>query len=591
MKGRIFLFLFALPFFGVGVWMGYSAGSNMVDAWQMKQWVPVQGTLLSAGYETHDGDDSYTYKAYANYTYEFGGQQYTNDRVAIAGGADNIGDYQQDMGSYLSGVRSRGETITVYVDPDEPSEAILDRSLRWGLIGFKSIFLFTFGGVGLGLIIVVFRAPKEKDLSAPEYRDTPWLANDDWQTAVVKSNSKTAMWASWGFATFWNLISAPLPFLIYTEVTEKNNLPALLGLVFPLVGIGLITWAVKSTLEWNRFGPAPVTLDPFPGSIGGHVGGTIDVNLPYDATTKFSLTLTNLRSYVSGSGKNRSRKESAEWQDTQVAHTSAGVKGSRLSFRFTVPEGLEESAADQSEDSYYLWRLNVKADLPGVDIDRDYEIPVYATGESSVQLSEFKIEQAQSEQNKIDVAVIENLVNLNYGAGGRAMRFPMGRNLLSGFSGLIFGAIFAGAGWYLIKYESHPFMGGLFGLMGLLILISAFYAVLNSLEIMQEGGDIVTVRRILGIPVKRGRMRRADFVRFKKKASSRTQSGKRHTIHYTISAVDNSGQTLVVGEGFKGAGQADAAADYIARQFGLTPRKESPESDSAIDDYNLLATD
>jgi hypothetical protein len=46
-----------------------------------------------------------------------------------------------------------------------------------------------------------------------------------------------------------------------------------------------------------------------------------------------------------------------------------------------------------------------------------------------------------------------------------------------------------------------------------------------------------------------------------------------------------------VGEGFKGAGQADAAADFIARQFGLTPRKESPESDSAIDDYNLLTAD
>ena len=27
----------------------------------------------------------------------------------------------------------------------------------------------------------------------------------------------------------------------------------------------------------GRFGPAPVTLDPFPGSIGGHVGGTIDL--------------------------------------------------------------------------------------------------------------------------------------------------------------------------------------------------------------------------------------------------------------------------------------------------------------------------
>ncbi len=383
MKGKIFLFLFALPFFGVGVWMGYSAGSNMADAWQMKQWVAVQGTLHRAGYETHSGDDSYTYEAYADYTYEYGGQQYSNDRVAIAGGADNIGDYQQDMGRHLSGIKSRGETVTVYVDSDEPSAAILDRSLRWGMVGFKSIFLFTFGGVGLGLIIFVFRAPKEKDLSAPQYRDSPWLANDKWQTAVIKSGSKTAMYASWAFAAFWNLISAPLPFVIYAEVTEKNNLPALLGLLFPLVGLGLITWAVKRTLEWNRFGAAPVTLDPYPGSIGGHVGGTIDVNLPYDASTQFSLTLTSLRSYMSGSGKNRSRQESAEWQDTKEANVVPGAKGSRLSFRFDVPENLEESDADQSEGSYYLWRLNIRADLPGVDIDRDYEIPVYATAEDS----------------------------------------------------------------------------------------------------------------------------------------------------------------------------------------------------------------
>ena len=591
MKGKIFLFIFALPFFGGGVWMGYSAGSTLADAWQMKQWVPVQGTLQRAGYETHSGDDSYTYEAYADYTYEFGGQQYSNDRVAIAGGADNIGDYQQDMGRHLSGVYSRGETIVVYVDPDEPSEAILDRSLRWGLIGFKSIFLFTFGGVGLGLIIFVFRTPKEKDLSAQEYRDRPWLANDKWQTAVIKSGSKTAMYASWAFAAFWNLISAPLPLVIYTEVTEKNNLPALLGILFPLVGIGLITWAVKRTLEWNRFGAAPVTLDPFPGSIGGHVGGTIDVNLPYDASTQFSLTLTSLRSYVSGSGKNRSRQESAEWQDTLGAHVSSGARGSRLSFRFEVPDNLEESDADQSEGSYYLWRLNIRADLPGVDIDRDYEIPVYATGETSADLSEFSIRQARRQQNRIDVQLIEKLVETSYQAGGRVMRFPMGRNLLSGLGGLVFGAFFTATGWYLVKYEGQLFMGGVFGLVGLLIVISAFYFVLNSLEVAQEGGDIRTVRRILGIPVKRGQMRRADFVRFAKKASATTQSGGKHVIHYSVSAVDRHGQKLLVGEGFKGASQAEAAADFIARAFGLTPMDSDAEADFHVDDPSLLTID
>ncbi|MCH8073635.1 MAG: DUF3592 domain-containing protein [Proteobacteria bacterium] len=591
MRGRIFIFLFALPFFGVGVWMGYSIGANLTDAWQMEQWVQVQGTLLRAGYETHSGDDSYTYEAYADYTYVYGGQQYRSDRVAIAGGADNIGDYQQDLGRHLGGIQDRGESVVVYVDPDKPSEAILDRSLRWGLIGFKSIFLFTFGGVGLGLIIYVLRKPKVKDLSAEEYRDQPWLANDKWQTAVIKSDSKAAMRVGWAIAAFWNLVSAPLPFVIYAEVTEKNNLPALLGLLFPLVGVGLITWAVRRTLEWNRFGPAPLTLDPFPGSIGGHVGGTIEVNLPYDSNAQFSLTLSNLYSYVSGSGKNRSRTERAEWQDTQVAHVSSGAKGSRLSFRFDLPQDLSESTADQSEDSYYIWRLNLKADLPGVDIDRDYEIPVYATGESSAQLSEFSIRQARSAQNRIDVQVIEKLVEVSYEAGGRVMRFPMGRNLLSGFVGLIFGAIFSGVGWYLVRYEGHLFMGGVFGLVGLLIVISAFYFVLNSLEVVQEGGDIRTVRRILGIPVKRGQMRRADFVRFKKTASSRTQSGKQHVIRYTISALDSNGQELLVGEGFKGASQAAAAADFIGRQFGLTPVISALAANSEIEDYNLLAAD
>lgn len=399
------------------------------------------------------------------------------------------------------------------------------------------------------------------------------------------------MRAGWAIAAFWNLVSAPLPFVIYAEVTEKNNLPALLGLLFPLVGIGLIAWAVRRTLEWNRFGPAPLTLDPFPGSIGGHVGGTIEVNLPYDSNAQFSLTLTNLYSYVSGSGKNRSRTERAEWQDTQVAHVSSGAKGSRLSFRFDLPQNLSQSTADQSADSYYIWRLNLKADLPGVDIDRDYEIPVYATGETSTQLSEFSIKQARREQNRIDVEVIENLVEVSYEAGGRVMRFPMGRNLLSGFVGLIFGAIFTGVGWYLISYEGHLFMGGVFGLVGLLIVISAFYFVLNSLEVVQEGGDIRTVRRILGIPVRRGQMRRADFVRFKKTASSRTQSGKQHVIRYTISAVERNGQELLVGEGFKGASQAAAAADFFARQFGLTPVISALAADSGFDDVNLLAAD
>jgi hypothetical protein len=588
MKGRVFLFLFAIPFFGVGLWMTYSVGSNLADAWQMSDWDAVPATLTRAGYETHSGDDSNTYEVFASYTYAYNGQTYSSDRVGITGGSDNIGDYHTDLGSHLNRSMSNGEAVRIYVDPDNPADAVIDRGLRWGLIGFKSIFLFVFGGIGLGLIIFTLRAPKVKDMSSPEYLDRPWLANDDWQTAVMKSNSKFAMYFTWGFAAFWNLISAPLPFALYEEVTEKDNYLALIGLMFPLVGVMLIVWAVRRTLEWRRFGPAPLTLDPFPGSIGGHVGGTIEVNLPYDPAAQFSLTLTSLKSYVSGSGKQRRRNESAQWQDSQVAHTSMGRKGSRLSFRFDLPDDLTESDAEQSGDTYFLWRLNLKAQLSGVDIDRDYEIPVYATGESSRQLSEFSIQQARSEQSDIDVAAVKKLFQMSYDAGGRALLFPMGRNLLGGFLGAVFGAVFTGIGWYLVANVGHAMMGIIFVAVGLIVVLAALYSVFNSLEVMQDGDGIKSVRRVVGVPVKRSRMRRANFLKFVIKNTMQSQSGSKHVMHYSVQAVDRNGNKMVVGEGFKGVSQADSAALLIGREFALTSNEESsPVGDS---NYNLLTT-
>ena len=101
MKGRIFLFLFALPFFGVGVWMGYSIFVDVSEAMEMRDWVEVDATVTSAGVETHRGDDSDTYEAYGSYSYTWNGQIHTADRVSLSSGADNIGDYQQQLGDQL----------------------------------------------------------------------------------------------------------------------------------------------------------------------------------------------------------------------------------------------------------------------------------------------------------------------------------------------------------------------------------------------------------------------------------------------------------------------------------------------------------
>ena len=593
MKGKIVASLFALPFLGVGVWMLWSISSGFYDAWRMQSWVPVEARILRAGYETHSGEDSDTYEAYAVYNYDYLGGSYTGDRVAISKGGDNIGDYQTEIGHRLSRARTQGESITVYVNPEQPSESIIDRELRWGLIGFKSIFLFVFGGVGLGLLILVFRVPKEKDADSPAYRDAPWLLNDQWQTPTIRSGSRTAMWFAWAFAAFWNLLSAALPFIIYDEVVNKDNTVALVALLFPLIGLGLIVWALRRTLEWKRFGATPVTLDPFPGSIGGHVGGTIDIMLPFDSTARFQLTLTNIRSRISGSGKNRNRKEKADWQEKQIAHAEPGSAGTRLSFRFDVPEGLSESDAAKDGDEYAIWRLNLKAELPSTDLDRDFEIPVYRTAEESRHLSERTVQRANDEQAAADDQSVRAVVQVRYSGTGKQLYYPPGRHLSASIGGLMVGAIFAGAGWFLIFHAGERIMGGVFGGVGALVALFCLYIMLNSLEVFQDGHSIVSLRRVLGIPISRKHMHRNAFVRFSKDSSLQTQSGSEHVIYYSISAVDTRGNKLVLGEGFKGNNEADAAIRLLARELGLrvASKRETTRRDDDLLGTDVLTTD
>ncbi len=578
MKGRILASLFALPFAGVGAWMLWSIGSTLHDAWQMRDWVQVEATLYSGGYETRSGDDSDTYEAYAEYGYEFQLQKYTGNRVGIASGGDNIGDYQQDIGRNLQAAHARGETILVYVDPQDPSQSIIDRGVRWGLMGFKSIFVIVFGGVGFGLLIAVWRAPPEKDRADPAYADRPWLLNDDWQTSTIRSGSRASMWGAWAFAIFWNAISSVTPFLAYREIVENGNYVVLIALLFPLVGIGLLTWAIRRTLEWRRFGPAPVTLDPFPGAIGGHVGGTIDVNLPYDPNAIFRLTLTNLHSYESGSGKNRSRKEKAKWQDAIVAHAEPGARGTRLTFRFDVPEGLDATDIEQ-DDSYYLWRLNLSADIPGTDLDRDYEIPVYPTGMQSRHLTGYAIERARSQQSLLDAQAVSELVNLDYGPSGKRLFFPMGRFLGGGIGGVLVGAIFAGAGWFLAVREGHWIFGGLFGGIGVLVALACFYLIFNSLELVQTAQGIRTTRRVLGIRVGGTELRRDEIKGLEQKSTMQAQSGGKHIVYYDVYARDRAGGKHKIAEGFKGDSEARAAIALIAREFGIRLPAQESEAD------------
>lgn len=566
-------------------------GSELGDAWAMRSWEPVNAELERAGVETRRGDDSDTYLAYASYRYTYAFVSYTGSRVSISSGADNIGSYQRNLGRRLAGALARNEPIVVWVDPDEPASSVIDREPRWGLMAFKSIFVLVFGGVGYGMLIAAFLRPGTRATVEAVVGDTPWLANPAWQGDPLRSGSRAAMWGAWVFAAMWNLISMPLPFLLYEEVTGKANYPALLGLIFPVVGVGLLVWAVRRTQEWRRFGASPLTLDPFPGAIGGHVGGHIDLNLPFSSADGFELTLTCLRSRISGSGKNRRRRESATWQDRRLAYTEPGSNGTRLVFRFDVPEGLAAADATKAGDAYTIWRLSLEAETAEGKVDRNWELPVYPTGELSRNVDERRLGEAESAQARADDSKLLERLSIRHTPHGRSLYYPMGRQLGPSITGFLIGAVFAGAGVFLVLGEGALFMGGVFTLIGSAIALGSVYMAGNSLEVYQDGISLHTQRRLFGLPVKQRSMHRGAFRRFDTRAGLKAQSGGKHTIFYTIHAIGPTGESLTLGEGFRGQAEAKAAIRLIATEFGLPLPEDEPANDDAPLEYNALAAD
>lgn len=557
--------LFGLPFFAVGLgFLILSVIPSLYDGWQMASWPHTTATLLHAQLTSSTSDGSTTYGIGASYRYRVNGRDYSNDRVAISGGSDNVGSFQQQLGSRLEQHYRNNLPVTVYYNPADPADALLDRTIRWELIGFKLLFVVIFGGVGLGLIIFAMRG--KRVIESAESKEKPWLRRTEWADNQIRSGARTGLYVIWGFAIVWNLISSAPAFMI-TEIWAEQGPLALLVLLFPAVGLMLLGWAIKKTLEWRRFGVTPLRMDPFPGAIGGDVGGEILLNIPFDPQMACEVTLSSLRSYISGSGKNRSRHESVEWQDSGYAKVERAANGLRLLFRFTVPQGQHES--EGRSDSYYLWRLNLKAELPGVDLDRDFEIPVYATGEHARAIT---IDSAREVPHGVEKPRAESLLPIRRNGMVQELYYPMLRRPARAVLGILFGAAFAGVGLFLwgeaVSNGGMLYvMSAVFTLAGSGIVLGALYSAFNTLRVELDGHRLRVTRSVLGIAISSKQAAYHEVLTIKEKSGTvKTQQGNKHQIEYQVVAVTPQGE-LVLAEQLDSHSKAKLVAAFFRQQL------------------------
>ena len=342
-----------------------------------------------------------------------------------------------------------------------------------------------------------------------------WRSEAAWRDNRIASEAIAGLRMIWLFAVVFLAAGGFVLFIVPGEL-EQGNHAALLALVFPLAGLGMTVSAVKKTLEWRRFGRLALVMDPFPGSLGGDVGGTLDLPLRFDDGLRVKATLACCRVYKKDTGDGTETREQVIWDQEGMARATPTLDGTRLAFRFTPPEELPESEA--KSDDYTRWTLHFCAAMPGADLDRVFVVPVFGTGGQKA-----RARLADSREEMLAAPLPEaphGLLRLSEDPYGLTLTFPALRNLSASLAFGLFSAIFVGASvflttaihwpasteddWFWLLFEYFfaliPLvMSVVFWLFALGLTALTLYMLGNGLEVRVTPEAVVSQRRIFGI--------------------------------------------------------------------------------------------
>lgn len=240
LAATIFALVFIVPFGGAGLVAGVLLAKTLVDTHRARDWVAVQANVDEAALAVVPGSRRYrasTRSASATYRYTIGGKEYVGTRLGFYGsGSDNLGDWQEKMAASLEAARAQGRTITVYVNPEDPADSVVDRELRREMVGLMAGFTAAFGGIGLVATIGL---------------GLLWLGK-----AKAKEPSPASPVIALGiFALLWNGVSWLVAYLATTGVVATKGLGAVLVWLFPLIGLFLLWGAIKHAFLYWRGGP------------------------------------------------------------------------------------------------------------------------------------------------------------------------------------------------------------------------------------------------------------------------------------------------------------------------------------------------
>lgn len=384
-----------------------------------------------------------------------------------------------------------------------------------GILAFGAVFAL-FPMVVFALMVTGAKRKKKAKSRLDAHAERPWLLRPEWVNGRIRSGSRAALIFIWLFSLTFSGFCIPI-LLNFLSPTGDKGIPAVVfGGLFMLAACGLLYAAIYMTVRWLKYGKSYFELATNPGVVGGWFKGAVHSGLRLGPNDKVHLRLTCAREYTTGSGDNKSRHTDLKWQEENTIPAArvefGGVGGAtRIPTTFYIPRDCRPTTLDDSSDRI-VWRLEVTADIPGVDFKATYEVPVFVTPESSDEPPPEAAGLYELTQDQVvDYAATSKIRVRPAQGGGTEIYVPPRRTPRIAAVCTVFAATFSATTVFLML-NGALFMAFVFGLFAALLIwasLGLWFGTRNTVL----GADAVNVHyKVIG-PGKTRTIPKADIVK------------------------------------------------------------------------------
>jgi len=373
---------------------------------------------------------------------------------------------------------------------------------------------------------------------------------------------------AWTIALFWNLVSFPSTHFIPKQ-TYLEDPKTLAVLIFPLVGIGLLIWALRETLRCLEFGKTYFQMTDVPIAVGHELRGAIQARFPKPPQHGIRLKLSCVNIVLSRNSKDQTSRQSILWRDEHSVAPQglfASPMGTTIPVSFDIPPDARQTDSSDPHNAI-VWLLQAEADVPGVDYRDVFEIPVFRTkGTPSTPEAQVFHEYRPAVQAPVAPTILVTPTS-----EGTRFYFPAARNKSFAAGTTMFLALWTGVLMLIVRLKAPIIFPLAFGLFEALLV----YIVLQ----LWFGTSTATVNRG-GVRYRSGLFNAGPFREINSSQISAVQTvirsqqgGATGTPYYDIQLIQADGKKITLGQRLRDKNEAEWLVLQMSDALGLQSSK------------------